>query len=527
MASAMNESDDQHVAAQVQELREKAARSFLLCVRPSDNDIIIEFQYPDEQVRFSSMTTNVQQNEPHHEQVMAIIGEILAQNHVQLEHFYLAELNFRDNTYPQFWRGLAANRVLKEVDFYGVEFPNEPGVTRFLASPSLESLNMVICTFPQGTFGSFCQSIQASHIKKLTFNNSSHAPGVSWSLLWTALERGATCLESLDFSFSNHPIPGIENGFESFLTNNTTIQSLYLRGDYRGHDNLSFVVALGHGLAVNTTVKILDILFLPPEGNEAVMNRLIQTVFAEGLERNMTVKSLSVNQMGSPECVNCLVDSLERMMRNRANAAIRDGHHQEESLPVLKQLDLCCNTHPSNDDAGPAATRDQFFDRLSRSDVILVEKVRFTPPPTVSNLSSKVYDFIRSTRVTKVLALGMAPDAPHDNECIGLADAMEANNSISKLQLNGVRFHMATDLLLSPNTYRIRCQCRRNEIQAQTLRKDMNLSLLPLALARLLSLDGRVTNDDDKDGEIEARQLVDRTIAFQVLRDMPALFAVC
>ena len=58
-----------------------------------------------------------------------------------------------------------------------------------------------------------------------------------------------------------------------------------------------------------------------------------------------------------------------------------------------------------------------------------------------------------------------------------------------------------------------------------TLRKDENLNLLPLVLAKLLPSDDTPA-DDEKRGEIEARQLVGRTIVFEMLKDIPALFAV-
>ena len=157
--------------------------------------------------------------------------------------------------------------------------------------------------------------------------------------------------------------------------------------------------------------------------------------------------------------------------------------------------------------------------------MIRVEKVKLGLRGRVSLLSSKVYDFIRSTTVTRSLELDPHRDAPHDVEYSDLADAVEANNSISELEVNGVHFHTTTNLSASPNTYRIRCQCRRNEIQAQTFRKDENLSLLPMALARLLPSDD-TPEDDNERQKIKARQLVDRTLAFETLKDTPALFAV-
>ena len=102
---------------------------------------------------------------------------------------------------------------------------------------------------------------------------------------------------------------------------------------------------------------------------------------------------------------------------------------------------------------------------------------------------------------------------------------MEANNSISEIQVGRERFDTMTNLLPSRNKYRIRCQCRRNEIQVHTLRKNENLNLLPLVLAKLLPSDDTPADENER-RKIEARQLVDRTIAYEVLKDIPVLFAV-
>ena len=52
-----------------------------------------------------------------------------------------------------------------------------------------------------------------------------------------------------------------------------------------------------------------------------------------------------------------------------------------------------------------------------------------------------------------------------------------------------------------------------------------SLSLLPLVLARLLPMNESSTDEYER-RHIEARQLVDRTIAFEMLKDIPGLFAV-
>ena len=525
MASLMNAREDIRVAAHIQELREEAARSCKLDVYTGVSRIKIYFEIPGEELPPKHIKFNAQQNEPQYEQLLTAIGEILAQGHAQLQNFYLAQLNCQNNGYSQFWRGLAANQVLKEVCFYKVYFPDEPDGTRFLANPALDSLGIVDCMFPHGTFDSLCQGIQSSHIKKLRISSLRLPQEASWSLLWSALEHGATCLESLRLGVSNDATHGAENGFESFLANNTTIQSLRLESLSTDRGGLPLFVALGRVLAVNTTVKILDLSFPNFLGNPAIEELLIQTVFSEGLDENMAVESLTVETNLSPEAVNALANGLERMMRNRANAATHDGHGQEESLPVLKELAVHFDVNFRDLRATTDAAHDLFFDRLSRSDVILVEKLEVVHPYIGQLSSPKVYDFIRSTKVTKSLELSGRPRLPDDNTPIDLADAMEANNSISELKAGLQRFDTTTNLWTRPNRYRIRCQCRRNEIQVHMLRKAENLSLLPSTLARLLSLDDRPA-DDEECQKIEARQLVDRTIAYEMLKDIPALFAI-
>ena len=285
-------------------------------------------------------------------------------------------------------------------------------------------------------------------------------------------------------------------------------------------------MALGRGLAVNTTVKILHLDFNSQHSNPTVDQQLIQTVFTEGLDHNMAVESLTVTVAASPGTVNALVDGLERMMRNRANAATLDGHDQEGPMPVLKDLVIDCTNYTYEDDSGFGAIRDELFDRLSQSDVILVENIKFDLQGWVPSLSSKVYDFIRSTQVTKSLELITYRNRPLDDEFFDLADAMEANNSISELKVEHTQFHKTTNLLSSPNKYRIRCQLWRNKLKVQSLQKDENLNVLPLVLARLLPSEDRPTNEQER-SEIEARLLVGRTFVFEILKDIPALFAVC
>ena len=159
----------------------------------------------------------------------------------------------------------------------------------------------------------------------------------------------------------------------------------------RGRDDLSFFVALGRGLAINTTVQILNLDFsCRVSGRSTIDDQLIQTVFAEGLDHNMAVETLKVNpESKSRLCVRFLADGLERMMKNRASAANHDGHNQEESLPILKELELQCTDCSGQSRSTVDAARDLFFDRLSRRDAIRVETVKFDLPQRRQTLSRK------------------------------------------------------------------------------------------------------------------------------------------
>ena len=191
MASVVNDASDQGIAAHIRELREEAARSFKLEVEIWQNEYIrIVCNSRAEAQHSKEIDIRASPNSQEYNEVMAAIGNILAQDHAQLQHFLLSGLNRQDNGYPQFWRGLAANRVLKEVRFVQLKFPDEPVATRFLANPALESLELQSCIFSHGTFESFCQGIQSSHIKKLEVGFCRLPPRVSSSLLWSALEHG-------------------------------------------------------------------------------------------------------------------------------------------------------------------------------------------------------------------------------------------------------------------------------------------------------------------------------------------------
>ena len=171
-------------------------------------------------------------------------------------------------------------------------------------------------------------------------------------------------------------------------------------------------------------------------------------MFAEGLDQNKTVESLKIGSAVRTEIMNALADGLERVIRNRANAATHGGHDEEESLPILKEPEIWAFYYNNRRVVWGDTVRDLFFDRLTRSDVIPVDKVKLHLPRMPPLLSCNVYDFIRSTQVTTSLGLLLpGSGSPKDDECIDLADAMEANNSISELRVGMAQFDKMTNLL--------------------------------------------------------------------------------
>ena len=215
-------------------------------------------------------------------------------------------------------------------------------------------------------------------------------------------------------------------------------------------------------------------------------------------------------------------------MHNRSDTAIHNGRDRIGSVRVLSKLEIGFQTSVHCLRINTDHADDLFFTRLSRrSDVIPVKTIKIKHETSGPMLPSGVYDFIRSTRVTKTLVLETnRTQQADDRHCVDLADAMETNDSISELEVAGNAFHQTNvDLLQSPNKYRIHCQLRRNEIQVRILRKKKNVVLLPMVFARLL-LPDETQPDEKKHYRIESRQLVDRTIAFEMMRDSPEVFSV-
>ena len=82
----MDEMDDEHIAAAIQELREESAQSGQLDVRVHGTEINIEFYTPGEEDPCEDMIFDAAENQQVFDQTIIAIGEILAQGHTQLQH---------------------------------------------------------------------------------------------------------------------------------------------------------------------------------------------------------------------------------------------------------------------------------------------------------------------------------------------------------------------------------------------------------------------------------------------------------
>ena len=544
MSVSTNHGNIQLIAMQLQKVREGATQAVELNVTLFEATLTIEYRYQytnEEAPPHLKFTFDGGSGERVVDRVMTAIGDVLAENHTQLCRLKIDSIDFQNsnnnnnnnnNTHRRFWIGLAANRVLKEVCFSKVAFPNATDITEFTANPALETLELEGSTFPARTFDCFCQGLRSSLITKLLIRGFAPPQEGCWPWLWSALEHGAHHLTNLTIQRFRGASPGIETGLESLLSNNNnnnTLRELHLTGCFQDSTDRQFFRAIGAGLSTNATVEILSLTVLDEPWTVPTSNdKLLNTVFTAGLDRNVAIQSMTFETNHFRESVNALANGLERMMHNRSDTAIHNGRDRIGSVRVLSKLEIGFQTSVHCLRINTDHADDLFFTRLSRrSDVIPVKTIKIKHETSGPMLPSGVYDFIRSTRVTKTLVLETnRTQQADDRHCVDLADAMETNDSISELEVAGNAFHQTNvDLLQSPNKYRIHCQLRRNEIQVRILRKKKNVVLLPMVFARLL-LPDETQPDEKKHYRIESRQLVDRTIAFEMMRDSPEVFSV-
>ena len=454
--------------------------------------------------------------------MVATIGQVLQQNFPQLTEFHCSVSVHLDYRFPEVWRGLATNRVLKEVTMSSFRVPDGPDTTRFLISPALESLSFSSCNFVDRAFASFCQGIATSTMRHLEIRSCGLAPGDSWVLLWSALARGAAAVESLSVVLQREANAPIVDGFEAFLTNNTTIQNLHL-DDFLSHrESVAFVGALGRALAVNKTVKQIQLPFSYLRNGGPSDEELIRTMFAEGFNRNVSVERLRICIHTGPKAVDALLDGLEKMMLHRASAAMHDAGIEADSRPVLKEFDITLYPCHGIENQTTQNVLDYLLRRLGRNDVIPIEKLTVKWNEFGMTMPQAVLDLVRSTRVLRSLDVSFFGWNPNDAVFTDLVNAMETNKSVAELTIGRTEFHTATNLLSFPNKYRIRFWCRRNEIRMDRLRDGSNMSALPLVLSRLLTDDKAADGDDHS--KMEACRLVDRSLAFELLKDVPELF---
>ena len=462
---------------------------------------------------YSSLTYN---------RIVRTIGEILEQNLPQLTGLGLDNWNIFTHDFPNLWEELATNRVLKEITLKRASIPNNADTLRFLANPSLASLKILSCSFDDGMFASFCEGIASSSIQQLDMDDCTLEEGESWGSLWSALEHGATQMESLSVCLAENTVMPSMNRFERFLTNNTTLRHLRPRGFFNPGFSMEFVGALGRALVVNNNLKRLELPFFFLSARGPSQKHLIETLFVEGFEQNRSVEHLDVHWTPDVESVDALADGLESMIRHRMDAAPDDSQSQAGTSPVLQELSAHFFSNNRNTSQDVVVAFDHLLDRLARNGTIPIKKVGLETYATIRTIPQKAADFIRSTLVTESLEVSFSDSNANDAVYGNLAEAMETNDCIVELTMGKTQFHRATHLLFLPNRYRIRCQCRRNEVEMSRFRTDSTQHLVPLVLSKLLTEECSPADDRH---EVEARQMVDRSLAFELMKDLPVLFA--
>ena len=473
-----------------------------------------------------NITWSPQQQQQHqHLEFIRIIRQItnmLHQNLPTLAHFSLSSKAIPKALPPHFWKGITSNRFINQLHLQRLIIHSGPHFRGLIPNTALESLAVLSCTFRDKSFVDFCGGIQSSRIKRLTIRSPTLNTQDSLASLWSALKQGATYLNSVCIGLPhNTDVPAVD-GFESFLTNNTTVKDIHLDGFLNHPDSAHFIGALGRALATNTTVKQLRLSEERRLRHGLSEKDLIQTLFVEGLDQNTSVDSIDIQfRTGGIQVFDVLVDGLERMMMNRVIRTTSDRQDREDRTNILKKV--CFGMSGTVDDM--IVGLNGILDRLGRDNSIPIEQVYVEAwtdhgciPPTVLHL-----DRIRSTHVMmRSLVVKFREYGQDDTVYTELADAMEENESLTEITIGSMDFHHAEYLLSNPNRYRIRCKCRRNDIQMDKLRRGNDSTVMPLVLAKLL-MDDKPTDSNDRE-KIEARKLVDHNMVFELLKDMPGLF---
>ena len=311
------------------------------------------------------------------------------------------------NPFPQLWRGLAANRTLKQVTLNKILVPNGPDTSCFLTELAVESFTIAGCLFEEDSYVSFCEGIESSPMKHLDIGWSTLAEeDDSWGTFWSSLEHGTTHLESLIVSSRfNSVAPAIER----FLTNNTTIQKLCLSEFLDHRDNVAFAGALGRSLAVNTTVKCLELLASCQPRRGPSQEVRIHFLFTEGLSQNVSIESIRVDATTRIEATDALTGGLEQMMRNRAGAVGHDTSDDTYTNVVLKELEVVHPWFLGIDGDGVVVAFDGLLDRLAQNDAIPVEKLMSRLDALGMTMPQKVLDLVCSSRVIRSLQV-LFPD---------------------------------------------------------------------------------------------------------------------
>ena len=456
--------------------------------------------------------------DPTHDQLLTAVGEVLEENHPQLTSFEFQDIVDFENPYPLLWRGLASNRVLKEITFVNLFVEDHPISAEFLTNRALESFYAESCRFNGSAFSAFCERFKSSQLKNLQVSNAFSFEVNCWSSFWSALQNGPPCLERLIISrvLADHEILP---GFEAFLTNNTTVQELWLDDVYGWGYDRAFIGALGRSVACNTTLKRVK-LCLSDEfdgGTAETEARMVQALFAEGLVKNTSIDSLLFGFKKGVSTVTALVDGLEQMMRRRAMTNIGAANSETDPRSILRELYMEVGSDGPED--GPTVSAIECaLDRLVQTNDFSVQKLVLKHWFRSAAFSPRVADLVRKTDVLQSVQVWCRDGPPDDTAFVDLADAAATRDSLVEVTAGGVEFRRVTDLLPFPNRSRIRYVCRRNEINFDTIKSDIDQKFLPVALSQFLG-------DGSTSGEVEGPNLVGRSFAFELLKVNPDVFA--
>ena len=299
---------------------------------------------------------------------------------------------------------------------------------------------------------------------------------------------------------------------QSMLETNATMTKLSFLGGCPPFSN-SFFVALGAGLAPNTTLKILDL-------SEVSWNEsdYLASLFEGGLDRNIGLEKLCLEVDELSE-VQDFVSGIDRMAKTTSTEHHMDGSHR---VLNLKKLDLCIGYH---NDVVECTTL--VLDCLIRNKAYFtLEELHLdywsrNPEEEDSSLFVKLAAFIEAFPTVTSLTMPFPSKAIHDDSNLAvLANTLENNTTMVQFEMGGldktagVEERNEWDPLVKPNYRRILCSVLQNKRELPKFLESSKKSLLPSALATLL-----------KPSKYEAEQAFNLNHALYLVRNSPELFS--